>query len=377
MINQLIQASDVGDVLERALGGERLTLEDGVRLFKSDDIHAIGAVANEVRRRNNGNSTFYVVNRHINYTDICKNRCKFCAYSREENDPDGYAMPVEEVVQRAEGFYDAMKFTELHIVGGCHPSLPFSYYTEMLRALKSRFPSVHIQAFTAVEIAHIAENAGLSVSDTLAQLKAAGLDSIPGGGAEVFSESVRAAICPEKLPGTAWLNVMAEAHRQGIKSNSTMLYGHVETYHDRVEHMLAIREVQDLTGGFMTFIPLKFHPANTELSHLASKPGSIDDLKVYAISRLMLDNIPHIKVFWIMLGLKLAQVALSYGADDFDGTVVEEKITHRAGAKTPEGLMVQELVRLIEETGTVAVERDTVYNEVMRDEAGLFTISQR
>lgn len=377
MIDDLIYKSDVSDVLERALGGERLSVEDGVRLFESDDIHAIGAAANEVRRRINGNRTYYVVNRHINYTDICKNRCKFCAYSRDEDDPDGYAMPVEEVLDRAERYYDAMKFTELHIVGGCHPTLSFSYYTEMLQSLKAGFPNVHIQAFTAVEIAHIADIAGLSTFETLAQLKAAGLDSMPGGGAEVFSDTVRAVICPGKLPGSQWLNIMREAHRQGIKSNATMLYGHVETYRDRVEHMIALRELHDETGGFMTFIPLKFHPANTELAHLAAGSNSIEDLKLYAISRLMLDNIPHIKVFWIMLGIKLAQVALSYGADDFDGTVVEEKITHRAGAKTPEGLTVQELIRLIEETGTVAVERDTVYNEVKRDATGLFTLSQR
>lgn len=377
MIDEMICKSDVGDILKRAVAGERLTLEDGVRLFESDDIHAIGAAANEVRRRVNGNRTYYVVNRHINYTDVCKNRCKFCAYSRDESDPDGYAMPVSEVVERAEKFYDAMKFTELHIVGGCHPTLPFSYYTEMLRSLKNRFPSVHIQAFTAVEIAHIAEVAGLSISETLSQLKAVGLDSMPGGGAEVFSESVRSAICPEKLPGNEWLSIMREAHGLGIQSNATMLYGHVETYSDRVEHMLALRDLQDQSGGFMTFIPLKFHPANTELENLASQASSIDDIRVYAVSRLMLDNIPHIKVFWIMLGLKLAQVMLSYGADDFDGTVVEEKITHRAGAKTPEGLTVQELVKLIEETGTVAVERDTVYNEVVRDETGLFTVSER
>jgi aminodeoxyfutalosine synthase len=284
-------------------------------------------------------------------------------------------MSVDEIVERASEYYGEMKFTELHIVGGLHPSLPFDYYTEMLRALKSRFPGVHIQAFTAVEIAHIAEIARLSVRDTLAALRDAGLGSLPGGGAEVFSERVRGIICPEKMPGFQWLDVMRQAHELGIKSNATMLYGHVETDSERVEHMIALRDLQDDTGGFMTFIPLKFHPANTKLAHPAAQRSSIDDLKLYAISRLMLDNIPHIKVFWIMLGLKLAQVALSYGVDDFDGTVVEEKITHRAGATTPEGLTVDELRRLISETGSVPVERDTIYNEVTRNEAGLPAIS--
>ncbi|MCX6344708.1 MAG: aminofutalosine synthase MqnE [Armatimonadetes bacterium] len=375
MIDEIIDLSDVGDVLRRSLDGGRLSVEDGVRLFESNDIHAIGAAANEVRRRINGNRTYYVVNRHINYTDICKNRCAFCAYSRNEADPDAYAMSVDDILARASSYYDEIKFTELHIVGGLHPTLPLEYYTEMLSSIRDKFPGVHIQAFTAVEIAHIAEVGGLSVRNTLQILIDAGLGSMPGGGAEVFSERVRDAICPEKMSGQAWLDVMRQAHELGIKSNATMLYGHVETGLERVEHIIALRDMQDVTGGFMTFIPLKFHPENTKLSHLAAQQSSIDDLKLYAISRLMLDNIAHIKVFWIMLGLKIAQVALSYGADDFDGTVVEEKITHRAGATTPEGLTVADIVRLIQETGTAPIERDTLYNEVTRNEAGLPAIS--
>ncbi len=375
MIDKIIDVSDVGDVLRRALDGTRLSVEDGVRLFESNDIHAIGAAANEVRHRINGNRTYYVVNRHINYTDICTNRCTFCAYSRNEADKNAYAMSVDEILVRASSYYDEIKFTELHIVGGLHPTLPLEYYTKMLSSIRDKFPGVHIQAFTAVEIAHIAGIGGLSLRDTLQTLSDAGLGSMPGGGAEVFAERVRDVICPEKMSGQAWLDVMRQAHELGIKSNATMLYGHVETNLERVEHMIALRDMQDVTGGFMTFIPLKFHPENTKLSHLAAQQSSIDDLKLYAISRLMLDNIAHIKVFWIMLGLKLAQVALSYGADDFDGTVVEEKITHRAGATTPEGLTVADIVRLIEETGTTPVERDTVYNEVTRNEAGLPAIS--
>ena len=375
MIDLIIEDSRVGDILRRVLAGDRLGLEDGVGLFESDALAAIGAAANAVRRRINGEKTYYVVNRHINYTDICKNRCAFCAFSRDEDAPDAYAMSVEEVVDRAERYYDEMKFTELHIVGGLHPTLPLDYYTGMLAALNARFPGVHIQAFTAVEIAHIAQAAGIGVSEVLRQLRDAGLGSIPGGGAEVFSTRVREQICPEKLPGEEWLDVMRRAHELGIRSNATMLYGHVETYRERIEHMIALRDLQDETGGFMTFIPLKFHPANTKLGHLAAPSSAIEDLKVYAISRLMLDNMEHIKVFWIMLGLKLGQVALSFGADDFDGTVVEEKITHRAGATTPQGLTVPELLNLIEETGTLPVERDTVYNEVTRNEAGIPAIS--
>lgn len=377
MINGIIESSGVGDVLRRALDGERLSVEDGVRLCKSDDLASIGAAANEIRWRINGNRTYYVVNRHVNYTDICKNRCAFCAYSRSEGQEGAYAMTVDEVLERARDYYAQMRFTELHIVGGLHPTLPLNYYTSMLSALRSEFPDVHIQAFTAVEIDHIARIAGLSVRDTLSKLREAGLGSLPGGGAEVFSERVRAVVCPEKLPADGWLSVMREAHLLGIKSNSTMLYGHMETYQERVEHMVRLRDLQDETGGFMTFIPLKFHPSNTNLAHLAAKPNAIDDLKLYAISRLMLDNIPHIKVFWIMQGIKLAQTALSFGADDFDGTVVEEKITHRAGATTPQGLTVPDLISLIEETGTVAVERDTIYNEVTRNAAGMFAVSER
>lgn len=375
MINVMIAESRVGDVLWRALDGERLTVDDGVRLFESDDIGAIGAVAHAVRQRINGNTTHYVVNRHINYTDICKNRCRFCAYSRGEDEPDAYVMSVDEIVSRAESEWERIKFTELHIVGGLHPSLPLAYYTEMLSMLKKRLPSVHIQAFTAVEIAHIAEVAGLSVADTLVALKDAGLGSLPGGGAEVFSSRARSMICPEKMPGAKWLDVMRQAHILEIKSNATMLYGHVETYRERIEHMIALRELQDETGGFMTFIPLKFHPANTGMAEFAAPNSSVEDLKLYSVSRLMLDNIPHLKAFWIMLGLKLAQVALSFGADDFDGTVVEEKITHRAGASTPEGLTVSGIAWLIEETGTVPVERDTIYNKVIRNEAGMPAIS--
>ncbi len=377
MIDEIINKSDVGDVLRRALDGERLSVDDGVRLFESDDLPAIGAAANEVRRRWHGDRTYYVVNRHINYTDVCRNHCAFCAFSRVDGQDGAYLMTVEDIVARAQREYDEMKFTELHIVGGCHPNLRLDFYTKMLSTLRALFPDVHIQAFTAVEIANMAKIEDTTAADVLSRLQYAGLGSLPGGGAEVFSPRVRGRLCPEKIPGVEWLEVMREAHRLGLKSNSTMLYGHIETYRERIEHMVAIRELQDEAQGFMTFIPLKFHPSNTQMSELTIRQNAIDDLKVYAISRLMLDNVPHIKVFWIMLGIKLAQVALSYGADDFDGTVVEEKITHRAGAETPEGLTVADIQRLIRETGTKPVERSTLYQEVIRDEAGVPSLLER
>lgn len=365
-MDQVLAKSDIADIIAKVENAERLSFEDGVRLFESNELTAIGWAADLVRRRMNGNRTYYIVNRHINHTDVCKNRCKFCAYSRSEGEEGAYTMSVEEIVARAEELYSDLKFTELHLVGGLHPTMPFEYYTSMLSALRERMPDVHLQAFTAVEIAHIAEIGGFTVEECLARLKDAGLGSLPGGGAEVFDTKVRDQICPEKMSGDDWLFVMRAAHKHGLKSNATMLYGHVETAEDRVNHLLRLRELQDETGGFMSFIPLRFHPENTNLAHLARPRSGMDDLKTIAVSRLMLDNFPHVKVFWIMFGLKLAQVSLSFGADDFDGTVVEEKITHRAGAETPEGLTVDDIRRLIGETGTVPVERDTLYREVAR-----------
>ena len=375
MNEAILRESAVGDILARAVDGARLTFDDGVRLFKSDDVHAIGWAADTLRRRLHGDRTYYVVNRHINYTDICKNRCRFCAFSRSEGEEGAYALTVAEILSKARELWEELRFSELHIVGGLHPTLPFSYYLEMLSALKSEFPTVHLQAFTAVEIAHLARVGGLSVEDCLKELRKAGLGSLPGGGAEVFSKRVREAICPEKMSGDEWLEVMRAAHNLGIKSNATMLYGHVETPEEKADHLLRLREIQDETEGFLCFIPLRFHPENTRLAHLAAPASGLEDIKTIAVSRLMLDNFPHIKVFWIMFGVKVAQVALSYGADDFDGTVVEEKITHRAGAATPQGLTVDEIRDLIEEAGLSPVERNTLYEEIDRGCCGLPAVS--
>jgi aminodeoxyfutalosine synthase len=370
-MRKLVLGSDIGDIIEKVEKGERLSFDEGVRLFQSKSLLSLGWAANLVRRRLNGNHTYYVVNRHINYTNICKNRCLFCAFSKSEGEEGAYTMSVDEIVEKAESVYQNMPFTELHLVGGLNPCLPLEYYTEVLSALKNRLPSVHIQAFTAVEIHHIAETAGLTVRETLLWLKEAGLGSLPGGGAEIFSPRVRKALCPQKLSSDGWLNVMKTAHELGIRSNATMLYGHIETPEEIVDHMIKLRELQDQTGGFLAFVPLAYHSVGTMLGSVngMKQPSGTEDLRIIAVARLMLDNFPHIKAFWIMLGPKLAQVSLHFGADDFDGTVVEEKITHSAGAETPQGLTVSEIRKLIEETGTIPIERDTLYNIVNKADA--------
>lgn len=363
-MEKLLRLSSIYAILKTAEHGERLGFEDGVRLFKSNDILHIGRVANIIRERKNGNKAYYITNRHINYSNICKNRCKFCAFSRDKEAAGSYEMDMEEILEKAivaaeEGA------TELHIVGGLHPDLPFNFYVKMISEIHDRCPDMHIQAFTAVEIEHLSQLAKLSVRQTLRILKEAGLGSLPGGGAEVFSPRIREQLCPEKLSGEGWLQVMREAHTLGLRSNATMLYGHVETPEDRINHLIKLRELQDETGGFMSFIPLAFHPRNTELSNRSSTTAMLD-LKVISIGRLMLDNFDHIKAFWIMLGVKLSQVSLSFGVDDIDGTVQEEKITHAAGAETPEALSVHEIIKLIREAGREPVERDTLYNPVKR-----------
>lgn len=367
-MRDLAVASDVGDIVQKVERGERLMLDDGIRLYESPSLLAVGWAANLLRRRLNGERTYYVVNCHINYTNVCKNQCRFCAFRRYEGQAGAYTLTVEDILQKASEARCNAAFTELHIVGGLNPSLPLEYYLEMLSAVKARMPGVHIQALTAVEVQYISEISGLSVAEVLSQLRQAGLGSLPGGGAEVFSGRVRREVCPAKLPADGWLDVMRTAHGLGIQSNATMLYGHIETVEERVEHLIRLRSLQDETGGFMAFIPLAYHPDNTQLGSADGKKrtSGIEDLKTIAVSRLVLDNFNHVKAFWIMLGVKLAQVSLSFGADDFDGTVVEEKITHSAGAKTPEAMSVGEIVRLIRETGTTPVERDTVYAEVVR-----------
>lgn len=354
----------LADIREKVAGNIRLNRDEGLALLACDDVKAVGEMANIVRQRKHGDRTYYVVNVHINYTNVCVNRCRFCAFSRDEGEDGAYTMSVEEVVHRARRVRE-IGATEIHIVGGLNPALPYDYYLEMMRRLSTDFPGVHLQAFTAVEIDFISRISGRSVEDVLGDLRDAGLGSLPGGGAEIFSPRVRKSLCPKKIPGEIWLEVMRTAHDMGIRSNATMLYGHVERDDEIIDHLLRLRELQDETGGFMSFIPLAFHPENTVMVDLR-RTSAVRDLKMLSVGRLMLDNFEHVKAFWVMLGTKLAQVSQAFGVNDLDGTVVEEKITHSAGAKTPQYLTVSELRRMIEEAGRIPVERDTLYREVYR-----------
>ncbi|MBM3773591.1 MAG: aminofutalosine synthase MqnE [Acidobacteria bacterium] len=359
------------DIRSKVEAGERLSYQEGLQLYRTTDILALGYLANLVRERRHGNLTFFNVNRHINPTDVCVASCRLCAFGKKARDPKAYTLSLEEVWHRAgEGWSEAA--TEFHIVGGLHPELTLDWYCQMLRGLKERFPSVHLKAFTMVEIAYLAERSRLSVQETIERLIEAGVDSLPGGGAEIFCERVRRIICDHKITGEEWLETARTAHRLGLKSNCTMLYGHIENEEDRVDHLLRLRELQEETGGFATFIPLAFHPDNTALRHIPKTTG-FDDIKNIAVSRLLLDNIPHIKAYWIMMTPRIAQVALRFGADDIDGTVVEERIYHDAGATTSQSLRRSELVGLIRKAGREPVERDTLYRPVARSET-TFTV---
>ncbi|MCL5271350.1 MAG: CofH family radical SAM protein [bacterium] len=367
----------------------RLGKADGLAVLRAADLLGIGWLANGVRERLHGRRTYYNINRHIDYSNVCVNHCEFCAFSREKGAPGAWTRSLDEIFALAESAAAAASpvsacspaaagssvaqgastpaVTELHIVGGCHPDLPFEYYVQMLRGLRERLPGVHLKAFTAVEIAHFARLSGLKIEAVLTRLIEAGLGSLPGGGAEVLTPATRRMICGEKISARRWLNIHRTAHRLGLKTTCTMLYGHVESLEDRIDHLLALRALQDETGGFQAFVPLAFHPAHSRLSHLPGPSGAAD-LKTVAAARLLLDNIPHVKAYWVMLGVKTAQVAQSFGADDLDGTVVEETITHMAGAQSPQALTVKDLRRLIQETGHIPVERDSLYREVRRSQ---------
>jgi len=359
MVLPAIQDPALWPIYDKVAAGARLNREDGCTLFESPDLLGVGHLAQMVKERLHGRKAFYIYNQHINYSNICVNGCKFCAFGRKAGQPGAYEMSLAEIFDKVEDRRQE-PITEIHIVGGCHPDLPFGYYLDMLRGIKARRPEVHLQAFTAVEVAHLAQKAEMSVADTLVALKEAGLGSLPGGGAEVFSPRVRQSLCPEKLSPEGWVEVAQTAHRLDLNTNATMLYGHMESVAERVDHLVRLREAQAETGGFLAFIPLSFHPANTGLSELAG-PSAIDDLKTLAVSRLILDNFPHIKAFWIMLGAKLSQISLCFGVDDVDGTVMEERITHMAGAQTPQALTRAQLEALIREAGCEPVERDTQY----------------
>jgi aminodeoxyfutalosine synthase len=356
-------------IARKVLAGERLTAEDGLALYQSHDLLGIGWLANYVREKRHGNVCYYNVNRHINPTNVCVAHCRLCAFGRSPDAAGSYTFALEEIWDRAaQGVAEGA--TEFHIVGGLHPDLPYEYYLDLIRGLKQRFPQVHLKAFTMVEVGYYSRISKLSIRDTLLAMKDAGVDSLPGGGAEIFNPRVRKVICDHKVSGQRWLEIARSAHEIGLRSNATMLYGHIETPEERVEHILLLRELQDRTHGFVAFIPLAFHPENTALAHLP-KPTGFDDLKTIAISRLLLDNFDHIKAYWIMLTPRIAQVALRFGADDLDGTVIEEKIYHDAGATTPQQLARADLERLIRAAGRVPVERDTLYRPVDRSKMPL------
>jgi aminodeoxyfutalosine synthase len=355
-------------IREKITAGQRLSSADGELLFSDEgDLHEVGQLADLVCRRKNGEMAYYNLNAHLNPTNVCAYRCPICAYSRDGGDPQAYTMSDEEILARGEEAAEA-GCTELHIVGGAHPQQSFDWYLGMIRRLHAAFPRLHLKAFTAVEIAWFAQLTGRPVRAVLEELIEAGLGSLPGGGAEIFDPEIRNRICPRKADARTWLEVHRTAHQLGLRSNASMLYGHVETAAHRVDHLLQLRQLQDATGGFQAFIPLAFHPAHTALAHLP-KPSGLLDLRVVAVSRLMLDNFDHVKAYWISLGVGTAQAALAYGADDLDGTVRHERIHHDAGAESPEVLTVDELRRLIGETGRRPVERDSLYRRVRRDRA--------
>ena len=351
-------------IADKVLSGERLSFADGMLLYRSPDLLAVGWLANHVREARHGDVCYYNVNRHINPTNVCVAHCRLCAFGRDPNAPGAYTYALDEIWQRAEQGVRAGA-TEFHLVGGLHPDLPFEYFLDLMRGLKQRCPQVHLKAFTMVEVGYFSRIAKLSVREVLVALKDAGVDSLPGGGAEIFNPRVRRIICDHKTSGRQWLDIARTAHEIGLRSNATMLYGHIESEEERVEHLLLLRELQDETHGFVAFIPLAFHPANTALSHLPG-PTGFDDLRAIAVSRLLLDNFDHIKAYWIMLTPRIAQIALRFGADDMDGTVIEEKIYHDAGAKTEEFTSRSELERLIRAAGRTPVERDTLYRPVVR-----------
>ena len=358
-----IASAGLQDVADKLDGGIRLELEDGIRLFDAPDLLAVGWLANREREKRHGGRTFFNHNIRLEATNVCVASCLFCAFSRlQPGDEGAYTMSLEQAWDKLRERAD-QPLTEVHVVNGLHPDLPWDYYLELLRGFKRIRPEIHLKCFTAIEIAFFAELYGMTDEQVLRDLMDAGLDSLPGGGAEVFSERVRRKICHDKADADRYLAIHRLAHRLGMRSNVTMLYGHIETAEERVDHMLRARALQDETGGFQAFIPLAFHPDNNRMEKLPA-PTAADTLRVHAVARLVLDNFPHVKAFWIATGVGVAQTSLWFGVDDLDGTVQEERIYHMAGAPTPEAMTPAEISRLIRIAGREPVERDTFYNVV-------------
>lgn len=352
-------------ISDKVEAGERISFEEGVFLDEQVDVLTLGRLANLIRERKNGNFAYYNTNIHLNPTNICVYRCVFCAFRSDLKAAKGYTFTDDMIRERVLEAQEAGA-TEIHVVGGLHHLKDFDWYVNVIRVIRDTWPDLHIKAWTGVEIKWFSHITKKPIRWVLEQMIDAGLGSMPGGGAEIFDPEIRDKICEHKSDAESWLQIHREAHELGLRTNATMLYGHIENAKHRVDHLCRLRDLQDETGGFQTFIPLAFHPENTGMAHLR-KPSGLMDLKVMALSRIMLDNFDHIKAYWIMLGEKTAQVALSFGADDLDGTVVHELIYHDAGAQTPEGLTVSQIHRLIEEAGRIPVERDTLYRRVNRD----------
>jgi aminodeoxyfutalosine synthase len=359
---RLARSAGLGVQAEKVLAGERLSCADGVVLYEAQDIHALGALANHVREDKHGDLAYFNVNQHVNYTNLCNKLCRFCAFQRLPGQAGAYVWTPEECAEKVREQLGE-PVTEVHIVGGVWPKLGYDYYLDLLRAVKAARPEIHIKAFTMVELDQIAKVAGKPLEEVLPELVEAGLGSIPGGGAEVFSERVRQDTYHLKISGDEWIATARKVHTAGLKSNCTMLHGHIETVEERVDHLDRLRLLQDETGGFQTYIPLSFHPDNSEMADVPG-PTALDELREIAVSRLLLDNIPHIKAYWILMDVPIAQLCLSFGADDVDGTVVEEKIYHEAGATTPQEVQRGELVQWIRDAGRVPVERDTLYTVI-------------
>ena len=360
--DDLIGRAGLADIHDKVLAGQRLSLDDGLRLYACNDLPVLGYLANIVRERKSGDTAYYVRNQHINYTNICNKLCRFCSFYVKPKDERGYVLSPEQVSARV-AEYDQAPITEIHMVGGVNPKLPYQYYLDVLQAMKQARPDAHLKAFTMIEIAQIQRIAKKPLEEIFADMKAAGLESLPGGGAEVFSDRVQGDLFWTKADSEEWLEIAQAAHRAGLPSNATMLYGHIENTEEKVYHLVRLREVQDETGGFLCYIPLSFHPERTELEDLPGPTGCLD-LKEIAVGRLMLDNFPHVKTFWIMNTIEISQTALWYGADDIDGTVMDYEITRKSFTETQQRLTQAELMQRIVEAGRQPLERDSLYNIV-------------
>jgi len=356
----------IAAIADKVHNRERLTFDDGMYLDQHADLFTLGELANGGRERLNGNVTYYNVNQHLNPTNVCVYRCQFCSFRADLKSERAYVMTDAQILQRARDAHE-QGATEMHIVGGLHHQLPYEWYRNIIKTIHDTYPELHLKAWTAVEWDWFERLTKRPTKELLADMKSVGLGSLPGGGAEIFHPDIRSILCDYKADGEQWLRVHREWHELGGKSNATMLYGHIEKPEHRMDHMLKLRDLQDITGGFQTFIPLAFHPENNTLGQNLPKPSGTMDLRMIAIGRLMLDNFQHIKAYWQMLTIPIAQTAQSFGADDIDGTVVHETIYHAAGSESPQELTVTDLRRIIEEAGRIPVERDTLYNEVMRD----------